>query len=75
MCVADVAKCVAVTREVELRRFVLDNQAQFVVLPEEVADRVSYDSQVIGFGDVWVLLRREVPVGWFNEYSGLLFVA
>lgn len=70
-----VAKCVSVGREVELRRFVLDNQAQFVVLPEEVADRVSYDTQVIGFGDVWVLLRSGKPVGWFNEYSGLLFVA
>ena len=70
-----VAKCVVVTREVELRRFVLDNEAQFVVLPEEVPEKVAYDSQVLGFGDVWVLLRGNVCVGWFNEYSGLLFVA
>ncbi len=69
-------QCERVSHQVALNAFVTNNQAQHLnVLPEEVETFVRFDSQQQAIGDIWVLSSAGMFVGWYDEFSGLLFVA
>lgn len=72
------AQCILVSKQEDMKCFVTSNEAniQNCFDPETVAQHIDFDSEIeCCFGSVVILLKQGNFVGWWDAYSGFLFVA
>ena len=71
-------QCTKACEAEELKCFVTCNEANLLNCfdPETLAEHVQYDIQVEScFGSIVILMRDGQKFGWWDTFSGLLYVA